>query len=84
METGVELLTSTRKDWAGSILGGHINWHLTLYYLGEPTPRVVTGSPQTLPHGRLNYRVRIIISNLRAPARTETPNFMCACPGLSS
>ena len=60
METGVELLTSTRKDWAGSVLGGHINWHLALYYLGEPTPRVVTGSPQTLPHGRLNYPVRII------------------------
>lgn len=32
---GVEFLTSTRQDWAGCLLGGHINWHLTLYHLGK-------------------------------------------------
>lgn len=31
---GVELLTSTRDDWSGS-LQGHISWHLTLFYLGK-------------------------------------------------
>ena len=31
---GVELLTSTRPKWICSPLGGHISWHLALYYLG--------------------------------------------------
>ena len=34
-EDGVQFLTSTRQDWAGCLLGGHISWHLTLYHLGK-------------------------------------------------
>eukprot|EP00731_Ephydatia_muelleri_P026049 Em0018g149a len=32
-QTGVHFLTSTRPLWLNSILGGHIVWHLALYYL---------------------------------------------------
>ena len=34
VQIGVELLTSTRPKWVTSPLGGHISWHLALYYLG--------------------------------------------------
>lgn len=32
---GVEFLTETRDDWKTSVFGGHLVWHLTLYYVGE-------------------------------------------------
>ena len=32
--SGVEFLTSSRENWKGSFLNGHITWHLALYYLG--------------------------------------------------
>ena len=35
MQEGVEFLTGTRENWAGCLLEGHINWHLSLFYLGK-------------------------------------------------
>ena len=31
---GIDFLTSYRPHWINSVYGGHITWHLTLYYLG--------------------------------------------------
>eukprot|EP00731_Ephydatia_muelleri_P026041 Em0018g141a len=33
--SGVEFLTSSRENWKGSYLNGHITWHLALYYLDQ-------------------------------------------------
>lgn len=46
-EKGVELLTSTRQDWQDSLMGGHINWHLALYYLGRWRKKVGESSLHT-------------------------------------
>ena len=42
-EVGVELLTRTREDWLDSGIGGHIDWHLALYYLRETASVTVGG-----------------------------------------
>ena len=34
-EQGVEFLVTTRENWQDSLLGIHLTWHLTLYYLGR-------------------------------------------------
>ena len=34
-QSGVEFLTETRDDWKESVFGGHITWHLALYYFGK-------------------------------------------------
>ncbi len=43
---GVEFLIKTRAEWKDSSFGNHINWHLTLHYLGKCLILMVSSVPQ--------------------------------------
>ena len=32
---GVKFFTASREHWVSSVYGGHLTWHLCLYYLGQ-------------------------------------------------